>query len=70
MMGAGGLMGGAGNGLDGGGPSHSGLSGRGRTRALVSSLVDKEIAREVAAMRQLLRRQEALLPALAQRHLL
>lgn len=38
------------------------LSGRPKARALALFKVDKEVAREVAAMRQLMRRQEALLP--------
>ena len=43
------------------------MSGRTSSRALVYQKVDKEIAREVAAMRQILRRQQELLPSL-QRH--
>jgi hypothetical protein len=45
-------------------PVMTGLSAR---RSLVYSKVDKEIAREVAAMRQILRKQQELLPKLAGR---
>ena len=41
------------------------MTGRNASRALVYSKVDKEIAREVAAMRQILRKQQELLPKLA-----
>ena len=42
-------------------------SARGQTRALVLSSLDKEVAREVAAMRQIMRKQEDLLPFLSAR---
>jgi hypothetical protein len=40
------------------------MTSRSASRALVYSQVDKEIAREVAAMRQILRKQQELLPSL------
>lgn len=43
------------------------MTGRSARRSLVYSKVDKEIAREVAAMRQILRKQQELLPKLAGR---